>query len=155
MEFWYNQLLVLNRLHYKTINYCEMVGISRPDSLVGEGVKEYCMNPTLHSYPQACEGYLCGRASNIFSEYRVNFNLYIQANITNVCLWLIDSSYTQYMYTSCVECIVKGDVSVRTMIPGYNINSSPSLCGNSLYVHIHNIIMLNCMYSVDMVVHPL
>ena len=30
--------LALNRLHYKTINYCEMVGISRPDSLVGEGV---------------------------------------------------------------------------------------------------------------------
>ena len=98
------------------------------------------MNPTLHSYLQACKGYLCGGVSNIiFSKYCVNFNLYIQANITNVCLWLIDFSYTQYMYTSCVECHVKGDVSVRTMIPGYNINSSSLLRGNSLYVHINHV----------------
>ena len=71
----------------------------------------------------------------------------------NACLWLIDLSYTRYMYTSCVE----GDVSVRTMIPMYNIFSSPLLRGNSLYVHI--IHMSNCMYSIDMVVkdtmHPL
>ena len=38
VKFWNNQLLALTRLHYKTMYYCEMVGISRPDSLVGEEV---------------------------------------------------------------------------------------------------------------------
>ena len=47
VKFWNNQLLALNRLHY--MNYCEMVGISRPDSLVGEGVRGIrSMNP-IHS----------------------------------------------------------------------------------------------------------
>ena len=51
------------------------------------------------------------------------------------------------MYTSCVE----GDVSVRTMIPRYNIISSPSLRRNSLYVHILYYVKLY-MYGIDMVV---
>ena len=35
-----NSIVVLYRVvkFCKTINYCEMVGISRPDGLVGEGV---------------------------------------------------------------------------------------------------------------------
>ena len=71
----------------------------------------------------------------------VNFSLSIRANIKNVCLWLIDLSYTQYMYTGCVGCHVKGDVSVRTMIPVYNINSSP-LTGEK---HPHYMVF-HCMY---------
>ena len=94
----------------------------------------------------------------------VNFRLYILANIKNVCLWLIDLSYIQYMSTGCVGCRVKGDVSVRSVIPVYNINSS-SLTGEKhphymIFHCVHvRICMLNCMYNIDMVVkdtlHPL
>ena len=84
----------------------------------------------------------------------VNFSLYIRANIKNVCLWLIDLSYAQYMYTGCVGCRVKGDVSVRTMIPVYNINSS-LLTGEN---HPHYVVF-RCMYIFmvvkDTMYHPL